>query len=116
MKLRPQHGFNTCARLVVGPQFVAKRLDDVIGRDTHVRGAFLNHLQYAIQHADDRAEGAIFVFRESPQAVEVAEQLVRAVDEVNDHVCLDMRSSTSAEGWRCRALRQPGTASIKARW
>jgi len=37
-----------------------------------------------MQHADDRAEGRILALLEAAKTVEVAEQLVRAVEEMND--------------------------------
>ena len=57
----------------------------MIGRDADVRRAVLEHLQHRLQHADDGAERAVDAFVETPQAVEMTEQLVGAVDEVNDH-------------------------------
>src|SRR6185437_7262356 len=93
------------ARLVPGPQPVAKRLDDVIGCDADVRRALLEHLQDRLQHADDAAERAVG-FGESPQAVEVPEELVSAVDQMDDHLrALDHR----------RALRNRTTTAEPAR-
>ena len=57
----------------------------MIRRHTDVRGSFLDHLQHRMQHADDCAEGPILAFVEAAQPIEVTEQLVRAVNEVNDH-------------------------------
>ena len=88
MELRQQRGLDAVAGLVAGPQAVAERLDDVIGRDADVRGAFLDHLQHGVEHADDGAEGQVLALAEAAQAVEVSEQLVRAIDEVNDHADL----------------------------
>ena len=73
------------ARLVAGPEGVAERFDDVVGGDADVRGAPLDHLQHGVQHADDRAVRRVLAFVEAAQAVEVTEQLVRAVDEVGYH-------------------------------
>jgi hypothetical protein len=52
---------------------------------TQVGGAFLDHLQYRVQHADDGAKGTILALIEATQAVKVPEQLVSAVNQVNDH-------------------------------
>ena len=41
-----------------------------------------------MQLADHGAEGRILPFVEATKALEVAEQLVRAVDEMNDHAAL----------------------------
>ena len=48
-------------------------------------GALLDHLQDAVEHTDHRAEGTVVSFGEAAQAVEMAEELVGAVDEMNDH-------------------------------
>src|SRR5262250_2477824 len=52
---------------------------------TEMSGAFLDHLEHGIQHADDRAEGAISSLVEAARSVEVTEQLVGAIDQVDDH-------------------------------
>ena len=57
MELRPQRGLDALAGLVAGPQLVAERLDDVIGRDADVRAAALDHLQHGVQHADTAPKG-----------------------------------------------------------
>jgi hypothetical protein len=79
-------GLDALAGLVAGPQLVAEGLDDVVGGHADVRGAALQQLQHAVQHAGDRAERAVLVLGEAAQPVEVPEQLVGAVDEVDDHV------------------------------
>ena len=56
----------------------------MIGRDAEMGRALLEHLQDRLQHADHGAVRRILALREPAQAVEVAEQLVGAVDEVND--------------------------------
>ena len=53
--------------------------------NAQVRRAFLDHLQDGVEHTDDGAEWPIFVLGEATQAIEVAENLVRTVDEMNDH-------------------------------
>src|SRR5215813_74396 len=57
----------------------------MIGGHTEMSGAFLDHLEHGIQHADDRAEGAISSLVEAARSVEVTEQLVGAIDQVDDH-------------------------------
>ena len=52
VELREQRRLDAVAGLVAGPEVVAKRLDDVIGRDADVRRALLDHLQHRLQHAD----------------------------------------------------------------
>ena len=86
MKLRPQRGLDAVAGLVAGPEVVAERLDDVIGRDADVRGAAFDHLEHGVEHAEHGAEGLVLPLVEAAQAVEMTEQLVGAVDEMDDHV------------------------------
>src|SRR5215467_13278043 len=57
----------------------------MIGGHPKMSGAFLDHLEHGIQHADDRAEGAILSLVEAARAVVVTEQLVGAIDQVDDH-------------------------------
>ena len=85
MKLCQQCGLDAGAGLVIRPKPIAKRLDHVIGGDAEVRIAAFDHLEHALQHADDGAVGTVHAFVEPAQAVEVTEELVGAVDEVNDH-------------------------------
>jgi hypothetical protein len=51
-----------------------------------VSGSTLDHLQDSIQNADHRAEGPILSLVETAKAVKMPEQLVRAVDQMNDKV------------------------------
>ena len=62
------------------------------------RVAVLDHLENGLQHADDRAVGAVFAFGEPAQAVEVTEELVGTVDEVNNHfgTTLDFMASSAS--------------------
>ena len=85
MELREQRGLDAVAGLVVRPKPIAKRLDHVVGGDAEIRVAALDHLEHGLQHADDGAVRAVHAFVEPAQAVEVTEELVGAVDEVNDH-------------------------------
>ena len=74
----------------------------MIRRDTDVSGARLDHLQHGLQHADHGAEGPVLPFGETAKAVEMAVQLVGAVDEMNDHAFAAGRSRSSL---RSRGLR-----------
>jgi hypothetical protein len=66
----------------------------VVGGDADVRRALLDHLEHRLQHADHRAERPVAALGEAAQAVEVAEQLVGAVDQMDDHrQILSRRSS-----------------------
>src|SRR5438552_5198047 len=118
MELRQQRGIDAFSGLVIGPQRVAKRLDDVIGRDAEVRAPLLDHLQYRVEHSDHGAEGRVLALRGAAAAVELAEQLVRAVDEMNDHV-VGPRAHAAARvrsRSRSRALRvSPAARSNSAR-
>ena len=60
----------------------------MIGRDADVSRSLLDHLQQSLQHADHGAEWPVLAFVEATQAVEVPEQLVGAIDEMNDHASL----------------------------
>ena len=91
-----QHRLDAIARLVAVPQIIAEGFDHVIGGDADVRRAALDHLQHALQHADDSAMGAVGALVEAAHAVKVAEQLVGSVDQVDDH---------SRKGSRIRAVR-----------
>src|SRR5437764_13962040 len=86
LKLRQQVGLDSFAGLVVGPEIVAERLDDVIGGDTDVRRTGLDHLQHRVQYARDGAEGFVLALVPAALAVEVAEQLIRSVDQVDYHL------------------------------
>ncbi len=87
MKLRPQRRLDAVAGLVAGPQVVAERLDDVIGRDADVRGAASRSSRSTVLSTPiDGAERLVLALAEAAQAVEVTEQLVGAVDEMDDHV------------------------------
>src|SRR5262245_66295054 len=57
----------------------------MVGGHSEMSGAFLDHLEHGIQHADHRAEGAIFSLVEAARSVEMTEQLVGAIDQVDDH-------------------------------
>ena len=95
VKLREQRGLHALGRLVPGPQAVAERLDHMIGGDADMRGALLDHLQHRVQHAVHGAERRVLALVEAPLAVEVPEQLVRAVDEVNDQIYAGRSASSS---------------------
>ena len=79
-----ERGLHAIAGLVSGPERIAERLDDVVGRHADVSRSRLDHLQNGIEDADHRAEGLIFALVEATQAIEVPEQLVRAVDQMNN--------------------------------
>ena len=80
-----QGGIDALAGLVARPEVVAERLDHVVGRDADVRRAALDHLEHGVQHAGCRAERLAVALAAAPPAVEVAEQLVGAVEQVDDH-------------------------------
>src|ERR1700736_3471703 len=85
MKLREQGGLDPRPGLVAGPQPIAERFDDVVGRHADVRSTLLEHLQDRVQHADHGPEGLILAFAKAAQAVKMPEQLVRAVNQVYQH-------------------------------
>ena len=55
----------------------------MIGRHADVSRSTLDHLQYCVEDANDGPEGPVLALVETPQTIEVAEQLVRSVDEVD---------------------------------
>jgi glycogen operon protein len=57
----------------------------VIGCDADVSRSALYHLEHGLQHACHGAERTILALVEAAQPVEMPEQLVRAVDQMNDH-------------------------------
>ena len=58
----------------------------MVGRDAKVRIAALNHVEHALQHADDGTVRAVRAFIEPAQSVEVTEELVCTINEVDDHL------------------------------
>ncbi len=85
VELREERALDAGPGLVPGPEAVAERLDHVIGRHADMRGPRLDHLEHRLQDADHGAEGRVRALVEPALSVEVPEQLVGAVDEVDDH-------------------------------
>jgi hypothetical protein len=88
MELRPQRGLDALAGLVARPQQVAKGLDHVVGGHAQMRRIVFDQLQHAVEDAATAPKRAVLALGEAAQAIEVAEQLVGAVDEVDDHARL----------------------------
>ena len=86
MELREKGALDPRGGLVVRPEAVPEGLDDVVRRHPEVRAALLDRLEDGVQHAGHGAERRVLAAGDAPQAVEVPEQLVRAVEEVDDHV------------------------------
>src|SRR5437667_8780594 len=105
MELRPQSGVDALSGLVAGPELIAEGFDDVIGRHADVRGSPLDRLQHRSEHPGDGAERRVLALVEAAETVEVTEELVGAVDEMNDHggMVIDRASGKSP------SLRQPAT-------
>ena len=99
VELREERALDADPRLVTGPEAVAERLDDVIGRHADMGRTRLDQLQHRLQDADHGAEWLVRALVESAQSVEVAEQLVGAVDEMNDHEVV------SGSAWRQASIR-----------
>ena len=57
----------------------------MIRPDTDMCGARFDQLEHAAEHADHGAERWIVALGEAAESVEVSEQLVRSVDQMNDH-------------------------------
>src|SRR5262245_16675342 len=98
----------------------------MIGRDTEMSRAFLEHLEDGVQYTEHRAVGRVLALVEAPQPVKVTEQLVGAVDQVNDHRtrrasphrrAVDRGLDTHAGIVRgSPASRQRAAAEAAARW
>src|SRR5262249_10850263 len=94
-ELRPERAIDSLAGLVAGPELIPERLDDVVRRDADVGCSPFEHLRDGTEYAGDGAEGRIGLV-ESPKSVKVTEQLVGAVDQVNDHWCPCILSDVAA--------------------
>src|SRR5258708_37875453 len=108
MEWREQRLLVAFGRLIIGPKTVAERLDDVIGRYPDVRRSLLDHLQHGVQYADHGAEPLVLAFGGVAPAVELAEQLVRAVDQMDDHADL----SAAADDQDDRGERAPRAGGL----
>src|SRR5581483_1173524 len=84
-ELRAQYRLDPRSGFVSVPNGIAERFDNVIGSDPDVRRAFFDHLEHGRKNAGDGAVALVFPFVEAPQSVKVAEELVRSVDEMDDH-------------------------------
>ena len=69
----------------------------MISRHTHVSRSTLDHLQYGIEDADDGPKRSVLALVETAEAIEMAEQLVGAVYEMDDHVEFKWRPEPRAE-------------------
>src|SRR6185312_7385332 len=110
-ELREERALDAFACLVAGPERVAKRLDDMIGGDTDMGRAGLEHLHDGAQHTNDGAEGWILSLHEAAQTVKVPEQLVGAVEEMNDHriTLVGGRWTVDVHGWTRHRVCWPRT-------
>ena len=81
-KLRPQIRVNPFAGFVIGPQFIAERLDHLIGRHTDVRRATLNQTQQRREYASHRGHLTTIAIARRGKRVIVPEQFVSAIDQV----------------------------------
>src|SRR5205085_3638417 len=84
-KLGAQDWFNASARFVTRPHRVSERLNDVIGCNADVCGAFIEQLSHRCQHSGNCPKRWISLL-ESADSVKVAKELVCAVKQVNDHL------------------------------
>jgi len=86
LELYEQRWVDALAGFVSIPDRVAKRFDYVIRGNADVRGSVGKHVQDGIQHARHGAKPGDLAGLGPAQAVIVPEQLVRSVDQVNDHI------------------------------
>src|SRR6185437_1178845 len=88
LELRPQRRLDPIARFVTAPEIIAEGLDHVVRGNAEMRRSRLEHLQDRRQHTRDRSERPVRALGEAPQTVEMPEQLVGAIDEIDDHLCI----------------------------
>ena len=90
LELGVEHRVDALARLVVRPERVPERFDDVVGGHAEVGRAAFEHSQDGPDDAADRSEllRPLSVER-GGRGQEVAEQLVGAIDQVDAHGCED---------------------------
>ena len=89
----------------------------MVRRYPEVRRALLDRLEDGVEHAGDGAERRVLPSGDAPQAVEVPEQLVRAVEEVDDHLagpCGDA-AQRFLIGDPNVSLKPSGSAMLKSR-
>jgi hypothetical protein len=96
------------AGLIAGPEIVAKRFDDVIRGYTDVKCPTLDHLQHGMQDADHGTERRILALGKAAKAVEMAEQLVCAVDQMDQH----MPNELAPKALSGDLEKQPSSVSI----
>ena len=80
----------------------------MIGRYAEVRGSLFDHLQNGMQYPDDGAERLVFALGEVAPAVELAEQLVRAVHEMDDQRACRVSNGRALGTGRSRCPRDRG--------
>jgi hypothetical protein len=85
MELRQQRLVDPRPGLVAGPEVVAERFDDVVGGHRQVGGAVSEQVEHraedALERSDLQAVGVLL----GRHRVEVPEELVGAVDQVDQH-------------------------------
>ena len=84
-ELGEELGRGAVAGLVAGVEIVAEGFDDVVGGDAEVGGAFFDHLEHGGEDASDGGDLHALLVLHGRKGVEVAEELVGAVDEVDLH-------------------------------
>jgi hypothetical protein len=85
VELRAKRRIDAVSGLVTGPQVVAERLDDVISGHSNVSSAVGHHAEDRHDHATGGPYLAPVISLTRRLAVEVSEELVRAVDEMDIH-------------------------------
>src|SRR5208283_1335030 len=82
-KLRKEVGFDSLTCLVILPEVVAKRLDDVVGGNADVRDAVAHHGQQRGKHAADCTHFAAPLVTSLGHGKVVAKQLVRSINQID---------------------------------
>lgn len=87
VELAPEGRIDPFAGLVPGVEVIAKGLDHVVRGDGHVRGAVLDQVEHAPQHAP-KGTGLAAVGRlMRRESEEIPEEFVGSVDKVHSHAC-----------------------------
>ena len=85
MELLEEYRVDPFPGLVAVPQRVAERFDDVVGGNTQMVNALLEHRQDRPNHATDGADLVAVGGRHRGDRIEMTEQLVGAVQEEDVH-------------------------------
>ena len=70
-------------RLVILPELIAKRLDDLIRSDSEMCGAFLDHPKDGSEHAADSSDFLAIAVPHRRERMVVTEEFIGSIDQMN---------------------------------